>query len=125
MTVKLPCVRPYFSQCFVLLNNHQYNCNITKSFLSVVTCLICECCLLKALPEEFVGILAVMAKAVSLKIICKYLYSFSNSTSLPQHSNLICILGTDAFLLCTTLFFNIHTKPPLHTQLCKYIHHCL
>ncbi len=22
-------------QCFVLLNNHQYNCNITKSFLSV------------------------------------------------------------------------------------------
>ncbi len=24
-------------QCFVLLNNHQYNCNITKSFLSVRT----------------------------------------------------------------------------------------
>ncbi len=23
--------------CFVLLNNHQYNCNITKSFLSAAT----------------------------------------------------------------------------------------
>ncbi len=35
MSVKLQCIRPYFSYCFVLLNNHQYNCNITKSFLSV------------------------------------------------------------------------------------------
>ncbi len=35
MTVTFPRIRPYFSQCFVLLNNHQYNCNITKSFLSV------------------------------------------------------------------------------------------
>ncbi len=35
MTVKLPRIRPYFSQCFVLLSKHQYNCNITKSFLSV------------------------------------------------------------------------------------------
>ncbi len=24
-------------QCFVLLNNHQYNCNITKSFLSALS----------------------------------------------------------------------------------------
>ncbi len=36
MTVKLPRIRPYFKlQCFMLLDNHQYNCNITKSFLSV------------------------------------------------------------------------------------------
>ncbi len=39
MTVKLPCIRPYFSLCFVLLNNHQYNCNITKYFLRVHHCL--------------------------------------------------------------------------------------
>ncbi len=38
MTVKLPSIRPYFTySVFVLLNNHQYNCNITKSFLSVGT----------------------------------------------------------------------------------------
>ncbi len=36
MTVKLRLIRPYFSyRNYVLLNNHQYNCNITKSFLSV------------------------------------------------------------------------------------------
>ncbi len=34
MTVKLPCSRQYFGY-FVFVNNHQYNCNITKSFLSV------------------------------------------------------------------------------------------
>ncbi len=37
MAVKLPRTRPYFSyRVFVLLNNHQYSCNITKSFLSAV-----------------------------------------------------------------------------------------
>ncbi len=29
-------------QCFVLLNNHQYNCNIKKSFLSVLITLKCH-----------------------------------------------------------------------------------
>ncbi len=29
-------------QCFVLLNNHQYNCNITKSFLSVYIVVMSE-----------------------------------------------------------------------------------
>ncbi len=36
MTVKLPCIRHISAIVFVLLNNHQYNCNITKYFLSVV-----------------------------------------------------------------------------------------
>ncbi len=39
MTVKLSRIRPYFSHSvFVLLNNHQYNCNFTKSFLIVIAC---------------------------------------------------------------------------------------
>ncbi len=38
MTVKLPYIKPYFSySVFVLLNNQQYNCNITKYVLSVQT----------------------------------------------------------------------------------------
>ncbi len=42
-------------QCFVLLNNHQYNCNITKSFLSVcqTNCTLSYC--------SFTNIVMVMA----------------------------------------------------------------
>ncbi len=43
MTVQLPCVRSYFSySVFLLLNNHQYNYNITKSFLNVLYTVDCS-----------------------------------------------------------------------------------